>query len=163
MRGQAARRETHPRTEGVSHPSAGGPVSGGFRRAGAAPCGPGAPHGGGRAVSLHGPSPGGLAAPSVPTRGDHPQPELCPQLPSLLGAMRSARYSKAAPGDTDQEIRPQGPGPRSGHKPGTRGGAPVGDRRGAAALQAQPRQAASRGAPLGGRDPATPPLTGRRI
>ena len=56
---------------------------------------------------------------------ERPQPELSPQLVYPWGAAVTCGSWQGAPGGYRLKFRPAGPGPRSGLKPGSRGGAPA--------------------------------------
>ena len=75
-----------------------------------------------RAALLFGRSP-------VPTCWERPQPEWNPQLVYLWGVTVVCGYWQGTPEGYRLKFRPAGPGPRSGLKPGSRGGAPASGRR----------------------------------
>ena len=58
-----------------------------------------------------------------------PQPELSPQLVYPWGVAVVCGSWQGTPGGYRLKFRPAGPGPRSGLKPGSRGGAPASGRR----------------------------------
>ena len=62
-------------------------------------------------------------------RWERPQPELSPQLVYPWGVTVIRGLWQGTPGGYRLKFRPAGPGPRSGLKPGSRGGAPASGRR----------------------------------
>ena len=70
-----------------------------------------------------------LGEPSGVRCWERPQPELCPQLVYPWGAAVVCGLWQGTPGGYRLKFRPAGPGPRSGLKPGSRGGAPASGRR----------------------------------